>query len=140
MRLLLLSFVFLSACAGLRNNDPQQLYGKTWRQLDKAESHLAELQFTPNGRVAGTDGCNRFTARVDVTERMQLNAIGSSKMFCEHGADQRFWGAINGHDGWRIRGNRLQLLAGKKVLMQFEGEELPQARYEDATEAEEANY
>jgi heat shock protein HslJ len=90
MRLLLLSFVFLSACAGLRNNDPQQLYGKTWRQLDKAESHLAELQFTPNGRVAGTDGCNRFTARVDVTERMQLNAIGSSKMFCEHGADQRF--------------------------------------------------
>lgn len=124
----------------MQNSKPQQLYGKTWQQLHKTKTHLAELQFTPNGRVAGTDGCNRFTARVDLSERIQLGAIGSSKMFCEHGADQLFWNAINGHDGWRIRGNRLQLLAGKQVLMQFEGEDLPQARYEDATAAEEANF
>ena len=108
--------------------------------MDAKETHLAELLFTPNSRVAGHDGCNRFTARISVDETLQLGAVGSSKMFCEHGADQRFWAAINGHDGWRIRGNRLQLLAGKKVLMQFEGKLIPQAATEDATEAEEANF
>jgi len=99
--------------------DPPSLVGPTWAAVELAGTPVAaepaarqpSIAFVANGRVAGTDGCNRISAPYTQNgERISFGAMITTRMACP-GADEvsrRFAEAIQGTTGWRIAGGRLE--------------------------------
>ena len=99
--------------------DPPSLVGPTWAAVELGGTPVAaepaarqpSIAFVANGRVAGTDGCNRISAPYTQNgERISFGAMISTRMACP-GADEvsrRFAEAIQGTAAWRIAGGRLE--------------------------------
>jgi heat shock protein HslJ len=123
MRLGTILLFVLAACSTQRPSDPAALQGMVWTSISAAdEKPAASLRFEAGGAVEGTDGCNRLFGTAVVGTRIDLSKVASTRMACVHGRDSAFWAAFNRHDHWRIRGEELQLLQGKKVIWRFEGQ------------------
>lgn len=113
----------LAACSSQRPVDPASLQGLIWTSTTAAdEKPAASLQFESGGGVKGTDGCNRLFGTAIIAERIDLSRVATTRMACMHGRDSAFWAAFNQHDRWRIRGEELQLMQGKKVIWRFVGQ------------------
>lgn len=96
--------------------------GLIWISTTAVEAKpAASLQFETGGAVQGSDGCNRLFGTAQIGERIDLSKVATTRMACIHGRDSAFWAAFNQHDRWRVRGDELQLLKGKKVIWTFEG-------------------
>jgi len=110
----------LIAMSGQAGDTPS-LVGPTWAAVELAGTAVAaeagarrpSIAFVANGRVAGTDGCNRISAPYTQNgERISFGPMISTRMACP-GADEvsrRFAEAMQGTTGWRIAGGRLELL------------------------------
>ena len=69
------------------------------------------IEFVANGRVAGTDGCNRVSANYTLNgERITFGPMIATRMACPDADDveRRFAAALAGTAGWRIAGGRLE--------------------------------
>ena len=107
----------LIALAG-QAGDPPSLVGPTWFAVELAGMPVAEpaarqpsIEFVANGRVAGTDGCNRVSAPYTLNgERITFGPMIATRMACPGTDDvaRRFAGALEGTSGWRIAGGRLE--------------------------------
>lgn len=84
-----------------------------------AEAHLV-LHF--EGRVAGSDGCNRMMGRYTLdAERLTFGPLAGTRMACQglDGRDAAFMRALESVTGWRVQGNTLELLAGTVPVARF---------------------
>ncbi len=130
MRALLLTAVVVawgSSLAG-QAGDASSLAGTTWAAVELAGTPVPaepaaqqpRFDFVANGRIAGTDGCNRISAPYTRNrDRISFEPMITTRMACP-GTDEvarRFAAAIQGTRSWRIAGGRLEFLdeTGKRL-------------------------
>jgi heat shock protein HslJ len=73
----------------------------------------AHLQFEPDGRVAGSDGCNRTSGTYTLSgDKLTFGAMLATQMACANstGTEQLFREAIEKTTGWRLAGERLEFV------------------------------
>lgn len=82
----------------------------------------AHIVLHAEGRLAGSDGCNRLTG-VYTLEAGQLwfERLGSTKMMCpaSTGVDATFLRALLVANAWRLTGSTLELMAGREPVARF---------------------
>lgn len=118
--LLLLLSLFVFSCQSQRLPEVAEILHHQWEATKiSGTTKVPSFSISPNMRVQGSDGCNRFMAQAKVDGRVAFEQVAGTKMACAHGADKVFWDAIDQHDRWRIKKGNLQLLKGRKVLMTF---------------------
>lgn len=118
--LLLLLSLFVFSCQSQRLPEVAEILHHQWEATKiSGTTKVPSFSISPNMRVQGSDGCNRFMAQAKVDGRVAFEQVAGTKMACAHGADKVFWEAIDQHDRWRIKKGNLQLLKGRKVLMTF---------------------
>jgi heat shock protein HslJ len=126
--LVLLGAVTVAACAAPARprpvttpqaSAPASLQGSSWVAveidnagvLDRVRSTLA---FQPDGRVAGSTGCNQYTAPVQAGEAvLRIGAAGVTRRACDGSImDQelRFVTALSAVAAYRLEGSQLLLL------------------------------
>lgn len=102
----------------LRGNAVQHFEGQT-------EAHLI---LSPDGKSAGSDGCNRFFGTFTThKQRITLFPAGSTMMMCPHGDKQAaiFMSSLQEATAYSITGQTLELLRGKDVIARFKAQNLP---------------
>ncbi|KGE03193.1 YbaY family lipoprotein [Pseudohaliea rubra] len=91
------------------------------RAENQREPHLV---FREDGRLTGSDGCNRLSGRYDVDgRRMTLGTIAATRMACPTGMEQavRLHGVLEQVAHYRIMGRHLELLdQDGKLRLRFE--------------------
>ncbi len=92
------------------------LVGTNWRLTSPANGSrtVPSLQLSSEGRVAGSDGCNRLVGSYTLNnDRIGFGALATSRMSCSamNGRDANFQRAVTETAQWRISGSQLQLLA-----------------------------
>ncbi len=99
--------------------DSPSLVGPIWVAVELAgmpvpadpPARQPAIQFSADGRAAGTDGCNRVSASYTQNgERITFGPMIATRMACP-GSDEvarRFAAAFQGTSGWRIAGGRLE--------------------------------
>ena len=118
MLLELAAATLLITLAGQAGDTPS-LVGPTWAAVDlggmpvpaEPAAQQPTIQFVANGRVAGTDGCNRVSANYTLNgERITFGPMIATRMACPDPDDiqRRFAVALDGTSGWRIAGGRLE--------------------------------
>ncbi len=121
------------ALAGIGGTTPQaDLIDVHWRAVelsgmavpalpDKREAYLV---FGSDGRLSGSDGCNRVTGTYKLKgDAVTFGQMASTQMACidTPEIERRFHGALKGTGHWRIEGGRLQFYgATGKPLAVFE--------------------
>jgi len=93
------------------------LLGKTLNAGDMMKG-LPSLNFSENGKLFGSTGCNNFTGsyKLDGT-KVSFNPGAMTKMFCPENTEQDFLKAINEVTNVKMDGNTLNLLNGSKTVM-----------------------
>ena len=122
MKALLLIAVALTSGSSLaaQAGGAPSLVGPTWAAVELAgvpvpaepAARQPAFEFVAEGRIAGTDGCNRVSAPYVLKgERIAFGPMIATRMACP-GADdvaRRFAAAIEGTAGWRLAAGRLEL-------------------------------
>jgi len=88
----------------------------------RAEPHLL---FQAEGRLAGSDGCNRLFGSYSLEgEKITFGRMGGTMMACvEPVRDREFLTALGAAATWRVLGSHLELRSDKDVLLaRFEAE------------------
>jgi copper homeostasis protein (lipoprotein) len=85
----------------------------------RSEAHLL---FETEGRLAGSDGCNRLFGSYSLEgEKIQFGRIGSTMMACLNTRDREFVEALGKTATWRILGSQLELRGrAGELLARFE--------------------
>ena len=108
------------------------LQGRHWKAIELAgiavpslpSAREPHLEFQPDGRVSGADGCNRVTGSYTLKgEAITFGALAGTRMACTDTAEieRRFQSVIKGTGHWRITNGRLELMgATGKPLAVFE--------------------
>ena len=104
------------------SNSP--LVGTNWRLTSPSTGSRAapSLQLSGEGRVAGSDGCNRLVGSYTLDgDRIRFLPLAASRMSCStmNGRDADYQRAVMETAQWRISGSELQLLAedGRLLLL-----------------------
>lgn len=116
------------------------LEGTYWRAIELAGQPApvqnprreAHLQFMPQGRITGSDGCNRVMGpyRLDDEERVSFGPIAATQMACldASGTERLFRDALRRAVRLTVRGERLELFdASGNRLAAFSASRLPSA-------------
>jgi heat shock protein HslJ len=115
----LAALVALAAIAGQAGGG-LPLIGTTWVAVDLAglpvpadpAARRPVLEFVAGGRVAGRDGCNRFSGPYrQQGDRLSFGALAVTRMACPDAEEitHRFGAALKGTTRFRIAGGRLEL-------------------------------
>lgn len=81
-----------------------------WGSKDQGQPWL---ELSEDGKVAGSDGCNRLTGTWSGSEELEFPALASTKMYCD------------GVDDWLSRAATAKLEEGNKMLvLDADGKEL----------------
>jgi copper homeostasis protein (lipoprotein) len=85
----------------------------------RSEAHLL---FESEGRLAGSDGCNRLFGTYSLEgEKIQFGRMGSTMMACQNTRDREFVEALGKTATWRILGTHLELRGrAGELLARFE--------------------
>jgi heat shock protein HslJ len=116
---------FLSAPAAQTppRSSSRPLVGTYWRAIElggrttPAQDPVREahLQFQADGRVSGSDGCNRTTGGYTLNgESLTFGRMAATRMACldTGDAERSFRDALEATMRWRITGDRLELFSG----------------------------
>jgi heat shock protein HslJ len=123
------------------DESPEQLMARGWKltsmigagiDLMLTEDAEITLVFTPDGRVAGSGGCNRYFSAVELGApgEFALGPVGSTMMACPEmtlALEQQYLRALQGARRYRIAGDRLELLFGEDGVLGFEATTLPES-------------
>ncbi len=93
------------------------LLGNTLNAND-LEKGLPSLNFSEDGKLFGSTGCNNFTGsyKLDGT-KLSLNPGAMTKMFCPGDTEQKFLKAINQVTNLKMDASTLNLLNGTNTVM-----------------------
>lgn len=96
------------------------LLGKSLKAEDIMKG-LPSLNFSDNGKLFGSTGCNNFTGsfKLDGTE-LSLDPGAMTKMMCPDNTEQDFLNAINQVTNVKMDENKLNLLNGTNIVMSLE--------------------
>ena len=117
---MLLPTLALTLATATVQADGPSLVGTPWAAVELAgvavpsepAARQPTLEFVANGRVAGRDGCNRFSGPYTrAAERLTFGELALTRMACPGTEDvtRRFDAAIKGTSRFRISGGRLEL-------------------------------
>ncbi|KZB54986.1 hypothetical protein AUP42_06205 [Thalassospira lucentensis] len=86
---------------------------------------LASVNFTNDGKIAGSTGCNRyFGSYTRKDTALDVSPLGSTKMMCMEDAmeiEDAFIAAMADVKGWKVQDGDLMLVDGSaKSIMTFE--------------------
>jgi heat shock protein HslJ len=117
--------LLLNACSS--GDQLTQLVGTEWsvtsllgKSLNAAEitKGLPSLNFSDNGKLFGSTGCNNFTGSYKLEgTKLSLDPGAMTKMMCSDNTEQDFLNAINQVTNIKQDGNTLDLLNGAKTVM-----------------------
>lgn len=118
--------------------DPQ-LFGRRWdlidyslepAAMDSARSHDAELEFSPDGQLSGSGGCNRLVGRFRLgpDESLRFSGVATTRMACPNlKQEQEFLTVLD-----RVR--HFRLAPGGSILNLFDANMEAVARFGSRTE------
>lgn len=129
--MLKLLFVLISAALVLNScsagDIANQLGGKEWqvtsllgKTLNASDTMkgLPFLNFSENGKLFGSTGCNNFTGSYKLEgAKLSLNPDAITKMMCPGNTEQNFMSAVNNVTNLKLDGSTLNLLNGAKTVM-----------------------
>jgi heat shock protein HslJ len=96
------------------------LLGKSLNAVDITKG-LPSLNFSDNGKLFGSTGCNSFTGSYKLEgTKLSLDPGAMTKMMCSDNTEQDFLNAINQVTNLKMDGNTLNLLNGSKTVMSLE--------------------
>ncbi len=117
--------LLLNACSS--GDQLTQLVGTEWsvtsllgKSLNAADitKGLPSLNFSDNGKLFGSSGCNNFTGSYKLEgTKLSLDPGAMTKMMCPDNTEQDFLNAINQVTNIKQNGNTLDLLNGAKTIM-----------------------
>ena len=125
---ILLGIILLISAVSFAFAKPPALTNTNWKLTHingKAVSTKAFLEFNKEiTRLSGNAGCNRMFGSVDKRgSRLDIGAIGTTKMACADRNAMRieseFTRTLSDVDRYRLSGNRLELLHGKRVVLRL---------------------
>ncbi|MEO8233727.1 MAG: META domain-containing protein [Ignavibacteriota bacterium] len=129
--MLKLLFVFICSILILNACNPaslsEQIIGKEWQVTsligktlnpNDMKNGLPFLNFSENGKLFGSTGCNSFTGVFKLDgAKLSLNPEGMTKMMCPGNTEQDFLDAINQVTNVKMDGNKLNLLNRSNTVM-----------------------
>lgn len=84
----------------------------------------ASIRFDVNKKaVGGNGGCNVFGGNLERNgSQIKISQVFSTKMYCEGASEieNKFLGNLERATSYQIKGGKLLLLAGEKIILQFE--------------------
>lgn len=138
--LLMLIFLLTAGCGAKDVNQAGEplpseppLVNSPWQLLSLEELPLPvsgreHLLFKEDGTLTGSGGCNRLRSRYEIKgEKLTVKPGATTRRACpDMSVERSFFQALTQVDGYRIRGQRLELLGSGKLLLLFQlGEGLP---------------
>ena len=120
--------ILLNACSSA--DLLTQLGGTEWNvtsllgkilNADEMSKGLPSLNFSDNGKLFGSTGCNNFTGSYKLDgANLSLDPGAMTKMFCPGETEQDFLKAISQVTNVKMDGSVLNLLNGEKTVMSLE--------------------
>lgn len=117
--------VLVNACSS--GDHLTQLVGTEWnvtsllgKSLNAADitKGLPSLNFSDNGKLFGSTGCNSFTGSYKLEgTKLSLDPGAMTKMMCSDNTEDVFLSAINQVTNVKLDGNTLNLLNGSNTVM-----------------------
>ena len=115
----------LAACAG--TDASAGLVGQSWTLTGIEGAPVAApgrstLRLSPDGKVSGAGGCNRFSGKAEVSEdAVTFGPLLATKRACEPDVmrqEVRLFEGLRRVDYWRVEGGELSLRAadGRELL------------------------
>ena len=93
------------------------LLGKSLNAADITKG-LPSLNFSDNGKLFGSTGCNSFTGSYKLEgTKLSLDPGAMTKMMCSDNTEQDFLNAIDQVTNVKMDGNTLNLLNGSNTVM-----------------------
>lgn len=128
LRMLLVIFTILLLVNACSSGDQlSQLVGTEWnvtsllgKSLNAADitKVLPSLNFSDNGKLFGSTGCNSFTGSYKLEgTKLSLDPGAMTKMMCSDNTEDVFLSAINQVTNVKLDGNTLNLLNGSNTVM-----------------------
>lgn len=128
LRMLFVIFTILLLVNACSSGDQlSQIVGTEWnvtsllgKSLNAADitKGLPSLNFSDNGKLFGSTGCNSFTGSYKLEgTKLSLDPGAMTKMMCPDNTEQDFLNAINQVTNIKQNGNTLDLLKGAKTVM-----------------------
>jgi heat shock protein HslJ len=123
------------------DESPEQLTARGWKlvsvtgagvDLPLTKETEITLVFTPDGRITGSGGCNRYFSGVELGApgELTLGPVGSTMMACPEmtmALEQQYLRALQGARRYRLAGDRLELLFGDDGVLTFEATAIPES-------------
>lgn len=123
--LLISTVIILNSCSA--GDIANQLGGKEWqvtsllgKTLNASDTMkgLPFLNFSENGKLFGSTGCNNFTGSFKLEgTKLSLNPGAMTKMMCPGNTEQDFLSAIKKVTDLKLDGSMLNLLNGANTVM-----------------------
>lgn len=127
----LFSLLLLVSCHSMQNkSNPigkltattwvlSQLKGSSINEIDFAQG-IPNLQMLADGKLSGFTGCNQFSGTFKLQDQnIQLDPGAMTRKACPGPGENHFLEAINKIDQFKLKNQKLQLLQGKDILMEF---------------------
>ncbi len=123
--------VVLYGCPQFATKPDLSLEGPKWELVEVAGKQVQQyldqrkpyIQFdAENRRAAGFDSCNNFSGGYTLEgNKLTFGMMASTKMACQHVMQQEaaFNDMLSTTNGYRIKGNRLELLKDGRILGRF---------------------
>ena len=109
------------------SNILSQVIGKEWKvtsvagkvlKISEMENGLPYMTFGENGILSGFTGCNMFSGSYKLKSNLIYLEPGViTKKACTDATEMDFLNALKEVNGWKLVGNNLDLLNGKKTVM-----------------------
>lgn len=130
-----------AAAAAATDESPEQLMARGWKLVSITGAGIdlpltpeieITLVFTPDGRITGSGGCNRYFSGVELGApgELTLGPVGSTMMACPEmtmALEQQYLRALQGARRYRLAGDRLEVLFGEDGVLSFEATALPES-------------
>lgn len=138
LAVILFSVVLLSSCSSLESASKQasslvsldSLIGKNWQLsklvgVDNLSSvfggGLPSLNFSGDGKVSGSDGCNNFSGAVPtdalMNGKLDMSTLASTRRACDFKRPDALNNAFKNVSSFSLKDNKLQLLDSAKGLL-----------------------
>lgn len=123
--LLIISTLIFNFCSS--TDSLTQLGSKEWNVTsimgktliaDEQKNGLPSLNFSDNGKLFGSTGCNTFTGSYKLAgTSLSLEPGSMTKMFCPESTEQDFLNAIKQVTNVKMDGSTLNLLNGADIVI-----------------------
>jgi len=128
LNLIVATLFAISGCTTMQDDDHLPFLDTTWnlveignRPIQHPGPRIPHMRFETD-KVTGFDGCNNFFGEYTLDDnKLTFGLLAATRMACPHinDFDMHFNKMLSMTSGYRINGNRLELLAEDRPLAGF---------------------